>query len=81
MKKVLEIGKAHDSEANQERGPSGFRLASTSDLELLRYGMAVKYSCASLAGQPETEALLAKLNDIRREWQKRYPDLPLRDSF
>jgi len=51
--------------------------------ELLRFGMSAKLRCSQGANpnEPGLEDLAAQLNEARREWNRRHPDLPLRDSF
>jgi hypothetical protein len=54
-----------------------------SSSELLRFGMSVKFRHSQEPKQndPETADLSAQLNEARLEWNRRHPNLPLRDSF
>lgn len=54
-----------------------------SSSELLRFGMSVKFrhSQGPKQNDPETADLSAQLNEARLEWNRRHPNLPLRDSF
>jgi len=58
-------------------------ISRMSSLELLRFGMSVKfrYSEGPSPDLPETADLAAQLGEARAEWNRRHPNLPLRDSF
>jgi hypothetical protein len=58
-------------------------VSGMSSSELLRFGVKTKfrYSQAESPDDPRMKALLAQLNHARAEWNRRHPDLPLRDSF
>jgi hypothetical protein len=59
------------------------RLRKMSDPELLRFGMVSRHMC-SLEGNPDhqsQESLVIQLNEARKEWKRRYPTLPLNESF
>ena len=59
------------------------RLRKMSDPELLRFGMVSKYMC-SLGTNPDPlsrESLVIQLDEARKEWKRRYPTLPLDQSF
>ena len=53
------------------------------DSELLRFGVRAKFRCSheSTPNDPQPADLAAQLNEARFEWNRRHPDLPLRDSF
>jgi hypothetical protein len=58
-------------------------LAAFSDTELLRYGMVLKRKNA-LEGEQVGErpdASFALWKELRKEWGKRFPDLPLSATF
>jgi hypothetical protein len=54
-----------------------------SSSELLRFGMSLKFkhSQGPTENDPETADLSAQLDEARFEWNRRHPNLPLRDSF
>ena len=58
-------------------------FCSMSSSELLRFGVSAKFKCAQQpdANDPEPPDLAAQLKEARFEWNRRHPDLPLRDSF
>jgi hypothetical protein len=64
-----------------EIAPSDFRLGDMSSHELLRYGFGLKSRCSVLECQEGTEALVEELSQLRTEWRKRHPEMPLRDTF
>ncbi|HEY1423433.1 MAG TPA: hypothetical protein VGF20_08270 [Candidatus Acidoferrum sp.] len=49
--------------------------------ELLRYGFGLKSRWSVLECQEGTEALVEELSQLRTEWRKRHPEMPLRDTF
>jgi hypothetical protein len=53
------------------------------DSELLRFGMVAKYRCAqeASAGDEKQEAFASQLNEARKEWNRRFPRLPLSATF
>jgi|SRR5450432_2702317 hypothetical protein len=58
-------------------------LRKMSDPELLRFGMVSKYKCSletNLDRRPQ-ESFVMHLKEAREEWKRRYPKLPLNDSF
>jgi hypothetical protein len=57
-----------------------FRLRQMDDSELLRFGHVTKFSCNS---RPESllEDVIIQLEEVRREWRRRKPEPPLRDSI
>jgi hypothetical protein len=65
---------------NQNARISFSRMSSS---ELLRFGVSAKFRCSqeSTPNDPERTGLAAQLNEARFEWNRRHPDLPLRDSF
>jgi hypothetical protein len=65
---------------NKNARVSVFRMSSS---ELLRFCMNVKFRCSqgSNPDGPEMSDLMEQLNQARTEWNRRHPDLPLRDSF
>jgi hypothetical protein len=56
------------------------RMAST---ELLRFGVVTKFRCSHILSpnHRQQELLTAELIEARAEWNRRYPRLPLCDSF
>ena len=54
-----------------------------SNSELLRFGLRAKFKCSEEAtpDDPGPADLAAELNEARFEWNRRHPELPLRDSF
>jgi len=58
-------------------------ISSLSNSELLRFGVNVKFriSLGPASGNSDFAELEAQLNEARMEWNRRHPDLPLRDSF
>jgi hypothetical protein len=54
-----------------------------SNSELLRFGVNVKFriSQAPASGNRDFAGLEAQLTEARLEWNRRHPNLPLRDSF
>jgi hypothetical protein len=58
-------------------------LATLSDSELLRYGMALKRKAfvPTQVGSGLVGTALNQWKELRREWHKRYPDLPLSATF
>ena len=58
-------------------------ISTMSDSELLRFGLSAKFrsSRRSTPDDPQPEDLAAQLRAARFEWNRRHPDLPLRDSF
>jgi hypothetical protein len=59
------------------------RLRKMSGPKLLRFGVVNKYMC-SLETNPDRlsrESFVMQLNEAREEWNRRYPELPLRGSF
>jgi hypothetical protein len=61
------------------------RLRKMSDPELLRVGMVRKYRCSLEAniGFHSRESLATNLQlvEARKEWKRRYPNVPLNESF
>lgn len=59
------------------------RLRTMSNPELLLFGVATKYQCSreTEPGHAPPEDVLVQLAEARKEWTKRNPSLPLRDSF
>jgi hypothetical protein len=51
-----------------------------SSQELLRYGLNLEFS-SLLRGDTGIKTLTEELSEVRTEWQKRFPKLPLRDTF
>jgi hypothetical protein len=56
-------------------------LASNS--ELLRLGMVAKYMCSQMTNVNDPQRLkhMARLEDVRREWDRRFPSVPLSATF
>jgi len=59
------------------------RLQKMSDQELMQFGQAAKLMCLPGAnlGEPQHQMLIIKLEEARKEWRRRNPDLPLADSI
>ena len=59
------------------------RLHEMTDTELLRFGLAAKSMCSpdSYFGQSPRQAFVIQLEEARKEWKRRNPDLPLKDSI
>jgi hypothetical protein len=68
---------------NQQRKFIHLQFSRMSDCELLRFGVAAKYKASSAEWSPPSEPddLELQLSQARVEWNRRHPDLPLRDSF
>jgi hypothetical protein len=58
-------------------------FSTMSNSELLRFGLSAKFRSSQrpTPDEPQPEDLAAQLNEARFEWNRRHPDLPLRDSF
>jgi hypothetical protein len=58
-------------------------LRKMSDPELLRFGMVSKYMCSPEMNLDHRarESFGMHLKEAREEWKRRYPKLPLSDSF
>jgi hypothetical protein len=54
-----------------------------SDTELLRFGIVAKYMCSREANleAEQKEAFALRLNEARKEWNRRFPALPLSATF
>jgi hypothetical protein len=59
------------------------RLRKMNDAELLRFGQAAKYMCTPEAnlGHPPHEPFVIQLEEARKEWKRRNPELPLSESI
>ena len=59
------------------------RIYKMTDFDLLRFGLIGKFECSELQrkGQPPSEVLTAELEELRAEWKRRFPEMPLCDSF
>lgn len=59
------------------------RLRKMNDAELLRFGTASKHMCSPKAnlGHPPREPFVIQLEEARKEWKRRNPELPLSDSI
>ncbi len=68
---------------NPQRKFIHLQFSRMSDCELLRFGVAAKYKSSHAEYSPPSEPddLEIQLNQARVEWNRRHPDLPLRDSF
>jgi hypothetical protein len=77
----IPAGKTPLNSPENQHAPGCFSRMSNS--ELLRFGLSAKFrsSQRSNPDDPQPEDLAAKLNEARFEWNRRHPDLPLRDSF
>ncbi|HXA83406.1 MAG TPA: hypothetical protein VNY56_09880 [Methylomirabilota bacterium] len=66
-----------------EGGPMPLSIHRMSSAELLRFGMRAKFRCSNEANPNDSRltALMAQLAEARAEWNRRHPELPLRDSF
>jgi len=66
----------------EKQRPHGF-FSRMSNSELLRFGLSAKFRSSQRPApdNPQPEDLAAQLNEARIEWNRRHPDLPLRDSF
>jgi hypothetical protein len=64
------------------RRPSSVPLR-LSNSELLRLGMVAKYMCSQIANlnDPQRVRHMAQLDDARKEWDMRFPSLPLSATF
>jgi hypothetical protein len=65
-----------------ERSPSG-SLSALSDSDLLRYGMGLKRKAfvPTRVGSGLMGMALMQWKELRREWHRRFPDLPLSSTF
>jgi hypothetical protein len=58
------------------------RMSKMSDGELLRCGMRAKLGHKrGLKGEVPADLLTTELSEARAEWNRRYEEIPLRDSF
>jgi hypothetical protein len=59
------------------------RLRTMNDAELLRFGQAAKYMRSPKAnmGKPPRWEFVIQLEEARKEWKRRNPELPLADSI
>jgi hypothetical protein len=59
------------------------RIRKMSDVELLRFGRAAKSMSSPDAyfGQQPRKVFVIQLEEARKEWQKRFPELPLNPSI
>jgi len=66
-----------------ERKNARVSISHMSSSELLRFGVSAKFrlSQGPTPDDPGLADLAARLNEARSEWNRRHPDLPLRDSF
>lgn len=53
-------------------------ISEMPDTKLLRFGMSVRFRCA---GSAKPARLISQLEEARKEWNSRRPNLPLADSF
>ena len=58
-------------------------LLSLSNAELLRLGMVAKYKCSQQSNLSDQRRLrnAAQLDEARKEWDRRFPTLPLSATF
>ena len=58
-------------------------LINLSNAELLRLGMVAKYKCSQQANLSDQQRLryAAQLDAARKEWDRRFPTLPLSATF
>jgi hypothetical protein len=68
---------------DSEREITRVRISRMSNPELLRFGMNVKLRLSDepTRNDPDSPDLSAQLDEARLEWNRRHPNLPLRDSF
>jgi hypothetical protein len=62
---------------------SAIGLCELDDAALLRYGIVARYLCdpkTNYTTEPGA-SLVVRLEEVRREWKRRHPDLPLSDSL
>jgi hypothetical protein len=54
-----------------------------SDEQLLRFGMVAKHMCSQgeKLEKEKLEAFTLQLDEVRKEWKKRFPKLPLGSTF
>jgi hypothetical protein len=80
-KMEISIHPAKQNPAESEVAPAS--IAGMSNPELLRFGMGAKLRCFEVENpdDPRRRTLLVQLNFARKEWNRRHPKLPLRDSF
>jgi hypothetical protein len=59
------------------------RLRKMNHQELLRFGQAAKNMCSpdGYIGQWPRQVFVVQLEEARKEWKRRNPELPLRDSI
>jgi hypothetical protein len=59
------------------------RIRKMDDAALLQQGRAAKYMCSPSAnhGKPPRQCFVIHLEECRKEWKRRKPDLPLVDSI
>jgi len=64
------------------RRPSPVPLGP-SNSELLRLGMVAKYMCSQIGNlnDPQRIRHMAQLDEARKEWDRRFPGLPLSATF
>jgi hypothetical protein len=54
-----------------------------SDTELLRFGTVAKYMCSGKLGldTARRQTFASQLAEVRKEWNRRFPSLPLATTF
>ena len=59
------------------------RIQKMDEPTLLRQGQAAKFMCSPEAnhGKAPRECFVIHLEECRKEWRRRHPQLPLRDSI
>jgi hypothetical protein len=66
-----------------ERENARVSISRMSSTELLRFGVSAKLRLSQRPApdDPEPTELATQLIEARLEWNRRHPNLPLRDSF
>ena len=83
---VQDRAAAADSNAELERleiETEYIDVSKMPDTKLLRFGMSAKFRCSRCRFQDSVTLarLMTQLEEARKEWNRRRPNLPLVDSF
>jgi hypothetical protein len=82
MRTAEAIGMAPEAKQTKSEIASGSpRLCSMSSQDLLRFGMNLKYRRSLLGNRAGTQTFTEELGRVSTEWRKRFPEMPLHDTF
>lgn len=73
------LQQASQVQSGMREEPIRAPLGEMSDCALLERGLVVKFRCCQGAdpGNPSQRALLLEMEELRAEWKRRFPRLPL----